>query len=420
MEYVVEDSDTVERIAAKFECTVGQLMKMNKMSSRMVFAGQTLIVPSPMSDDVFEESKGQNGLFPSPGTAVQPVAQQRSRTVTKTRIETDVDCLQRFLKVKVKNVTENDGTVTGTLLVTPNAIMFDPDVTHPLVKENGQDLYMMMAPMADITSVAVFKDIGALTGEKDQDTDIYDPEHVSKLSTGTEVGKMHFLCLIYSISLGPIKYLFLNIIFSFARANSIRDSAEKVTQSAVIGTKSMAHGVVTHTKLAAGQSINGTKLIADVFTCAVSPEDKPELFRPIQEIVDEARRKNDITAPLVTTELPYYMAVRLNRRKQKAKSSRSTSTTNSTSSEFDGELVGNKTRREFWFAIPRKRVDGIYHFLLQCNPEKYGQVDESIDDTYSSSVSGYRFYDNSFLVLDSKVDEKLAGQRVTFASVFHY
>lgn len=45
----------------------------------------------------------------------------------------------------MKQITETDGTVTGTLLVTPNALMFDPDVMHPLVVENGQDLYIMMA-----------------------------------------------------------------------------------------------------------------------------------------------------------------------------------------------------------------------------------------------------------------------------------
>ena len=32
-------------------------------------------------------------------------------------------------------------TVGGTLLVTPNAVMFDPDVLDPLVKEHGIDKY---------------------------------------------------------------------------------------------------------------------------------------------------------------------------------------------------------------------------------------------------------------------------------------
>lgn len=29
--------------------------------------------------------------------------------------------------------------------MTPNALMFDPDVNHPLVIENGQEIYIMMA-----------------------------------------------------------------------------------------------------------------------------------------------------------------------------------------------------------------------------------------------------------------------------------
>lgn len=50
-------------------------------------------------------------------------------------------------------MTEMNGTVTGTLLVTPNALMFDPDVVHPLVLENGQDLYIMMARLVYIMHI---------------------------------------------------------------------------------------------------------------------------------------------------------------------------------------------------------------------------------------------------------------------------
>jgi len=53
-----------------------------------------------------------------------------------------------------------------------------------------------------------------------------------------------------------------------------------------------------------------------------------------------------------------------------------------------GCLFGNKRKREFWFAVPRSRVDAIYHFLLQWlilennseiiyffrSPQKYGQA----------------------------------------------
>lgn len=43
-------------------------------------------------------------------------------------LDDDDECLQRFLKIRVKHVTELDGTVVGTLLITPSALMFDPDV----------------------------------------------------------------------------------------------------------------------------------------------------------------------------------------------------------------------------------------------------------------------------------------------------
>uniref|UniRef100_A0A915LZM1 Uncharacterized protein n=1 Tax=Meloidogyne javanica TaxID=6303 RepID=A0A915LZM1_MELJA len=40
----------------------------------------------------------------------------------------------------VKQITESDGTIVGTLLVTPNCLMFDPDVDHPLVQEKGMSI----------------------------------------------------------------------------------------------------------------------------------------------------------------------------------------------------------------------------------------------------------------------------------------
>ena len=47
-------------------------------------------------------------------------------------LDDDDECLQRFLKIRVKHVTELDGTVVGTLLITPSALMFDPDVREML------------------------------------------------------------------------------------------------------------------------------------------------------------------------------------------------------------------------------------------------------------------------------------------------
>ncbi|VDM52204.1 unnamed protein product [Angiostrongylus costaricensis] len=201
MDYTVRGVDSLEGIAASHDCTIGELMKLNRMSSRMVFPGQKILVPLPSTDRVVDSEprttsshklvnqiggseNAADGIRKGPGGAVPA---QHQRILTKTRSvpvsrtdDADSDCLQRFLKIKVKQVTESDGTVSGTLLVTPNCLMFDPDVSHPLVKENGQDIYGMVANMDEIVSVSVYKDISALTGdEAEKKKDIFDPDHVA-------------------------------------------------------------------------------------------------------------------------------------------------------------------------------------------------------------------------------------------------
>lgn len=51
------------------------------------------------------------------------------------------------------------GVVNGTLIVTPNAIMFDPSVHDPLVIEHGSEKYGMVAAMETIISAAIYRDL---------------------------------------------------------------------------------------------------------------------------------------------------------------------------------------------------------------------------------------------------------------------
>jgi hypothetical protein len=54
------------------------------------------------------------------------------------------------------------GVVSGVLLVTPNAIMFDPNVSDPLVVDRGAEEYGMIAPMDTVISAAMYHDIAAM------------------------------------------------------------------------------------------------------------------------------------------------------------------------------------------------------------------------------------------------------------------
>lgn len=50
----------------------------------------------------------------------------------------------------------------GTLLVTPNAVMFDPNLSNELVKEKGADEFGMIAKMDTIMSVAIYHNLEAM------------------------------------------------------------------------------------------------------------------------------------------------------------------------------------------------------------------------------------------------------------------
>ena len=54
------------------------------------------------------------------------------------------------------------GVVSGTMLVTPNAIMFDPNVLDPLVKERGTSPYGVITQMDSVRGAAMYHDITAM------------------------------------------------------------------------------------------------------------------------------------------------------------------------------------------------------------------------------------------------------------------
>lgn len=66
---------------------------------------------------------------------------------------------QRFLKINVRHITDGQGVVGGVLLVTPNAVMFDPNVSDPLVIEHGPESYGVIAPIELCVNAAIFNDI---------------------------------------------------------------------------------------------------------------------------------------------------------------------------------------------------------------------------------------------------------------------
>ncbi|XP_068222738.1 oxidation resistance protein 1 isoform X9 [Palaemon carinicauda] len=192
MTYTVSANDTLTSVAARFDTTPSELTKLNRLNTRFLFPGQVLAVPdkSAINDEktapvnAQEESNGQDLLANiRPVTPTQrgdtkiPLSPPNYPRTPANSVDVDrsldQDCLEKFLKISVRHITDGQGVVAGVLLVTPNAVMFDPNVSDPLVIEHGPESYGVIAPMEYVVNAALFYDIAHM---KVKDTNLPKPE----------------------------------------------------------------------------------------------------------------------------------------------------------------------------------------------------------------------------------------------------
>ncbi|XP_071142987.1 oxidation resistance protein 1-like isoform X1 [Mytilus edulis] len=201
--YDVKATDTLSSIAAHYDVTPSELKKLNKLTSQYIFPQQVLYIPSEERKKKAEKKKEVEMVVGSPPKDDRPRMDipivkmadkppsrvpghaQRQTPVTSPKDDAefviphvldedeiqqlDQDCYERFIKVNCKHITDGQGVVSGVLLVTPNAVMFDPNVSDPLVIEHGADTYGVIAPMDMIISCAMYHDIVAMNRKKNKD-----------------------------------------------------------------------------------------------------------------------------------------------------------------------------------------------------------------------------------------------------------
>ncbi|OQV20344.1 Nuclear receptor coactivator 7 [Hypsibius exemplaris] len=187
VEYIVGNSETLESVSAKFDATPSELVKINRLALRMVFPGQRIFIPvrtaapvveperkvhSPMEGAVNKRRPSSGATLNIPGhiepmvVADRPPVESVDAALDSEVAEVDggrldEDCHARFLKISAAFVIEDteQASVTGVLLVTPNAIMFDPNVSDALVMKNGSEKYGAIIPMENILSAAIYSEI---------------------------------------------------------------------------------------------------------------------------------------------------------------------------------------------------------------------------------------------------------------------
>ncbi|XP_054271822.1 nuclear receptor coactivator 7-like isoform X2 [Macrosteles quadrilineatus] len=190
--YTVEPNDTLASVAAHFDITPSELAILNRLPSRTVFPGQVIRVPDKRRRDQDSEDKENKQDNPESDkgddkekddksevcdeemdmleklrlTSPKPGHAERVRTPLSPTPDTSH---QRFLKINVRHITDGQGVVSGVLLVTSNAVMFDPNVSDPLVIEHGPESYGVIAPMEYVVNVAIYHDIAHMrVGSHDQ------------------------------------------------------------------------------------------------------------------------------------------------------------------------------------------------------------------------------------------------------------
>ncbi|XP_076457258.1 oxidation resistance protein 1-like [Babylonia areolata] len=202
LEYKVGKTDTLEKIAAHFDVTPSELKKLNRLSFHMVFENQVLYIPDPnyvpsdpstpdpqsapqspvyskpkldipivkMSDKPSANETEAEGQVPPPPASAPPLTTTRppfslSRTLSEGAGESnpaEEDSPERFIKLSAQIISEGFEKVPGTLLVTTNAIMFEPDLTDDRVIEEGADGYSAFVCMDTLLSAAIYQDLSAL------------------------------------------------------------------------------------------------------------------------------------------------------------------------------------------------------------------------------------------------------------------
>uniref|UniRef100_W8AGU9 Nuclear receptor coactivator 7 n=1 Tax=Ceratitis capitata TaxID=7213 RepID=W8AGU9_CERCA len=231
--YTVGNRDTLTSVAARFDTTPSELTHLNRLNSSFIYPGQQLLVPdksaakndsvsgsatgidekgsnasisgksSPVERKLSttDEQKDENDILeglrpgsPKPGH-IERIDSTKSADSAQAEANKSDDPVitQRFLKINVRHITDGQGVVGGVLLVTPNAVMFDPNVSDPLVIEHGPESYGVIAPMELVVNAAIFHDIahmrvsgGINTEQNTENAEIYYPQAVLEAKQAKE------------------------------------------------------------------------------------------------------------------------------------------------------------------------------------------------------------------------------------------
>ncbi|CAF2985343.1 unnamed protein product [Rotaria sp. Silwood2] len=438
--YTVGNHDTIEKIALHFNLTPSELLQLNKLNTRIVFPGQILYVPEasasnindeqqkstalpikspssllkePKDEDAFivhtnrrsssessppvtQQDVGQmvwsmtRQITPKPGRAqrLKSEASTESESSTRTiedRIKTqkedntkqvkhlqkslsieenqelDEECLQRFIKLNVRLMTDDHKSVAGTLLVTPNAVMFDPDVLDPLVKENGIDKYGLIIRMDLLAGIALYEDIAMY-------------EHAATLRD-EEKRKMCHSTSIKNLDQSTTIFSNNDEQEVHETMSSLLDQIDKELNSST-DSSFVLFNASSHVR----RSISADNQIFHYEDLFHSFDDSKHSIGVLIDDKDLSsqllQKQHDIYVTPHPIEIPYYLCM-----KTSTLANDIGSVQERLNKKHVDYIYGKKElEHEYWFSVPKERIDHLYAFFLRWSPER--SADSLSDDNH--------------------------------------
>ena len=143
MPYSVNDNESLNTIALKFNVSPNMIKHLNALTSDFIFPGQNILVPKT----------SQHNATSVVEPTLHPVEKEVAPMVKKS-----------IFKYPMKRITRFDGSVAGTTLMTSNAFMFRAHVSDKLVIQYGQNNYNVSIPLDSISEILMFDSFDRMLG----------------------------------------------------------------------------------------------------------------------------------------------------------------------------------------------------------------------------------------------------------------
>ena len=362
-QHLVGLSESLASIAIRYDSTPSELAQLNKLSSHMVYPGQKLKVPSAETLSELEPFKKPPSSPSLPITKTQTVrfssqfSSYENLSLCKSSEERNSlpaaspgdELSPTLIRIRAKYITQCRGCVHGRLHLTPQSIVFEPNSADQLVEDRGKAEFAVILSMQAISDLTVTSDFTKFLVAKHTSSPRSIPakrqhKDCPAKSSPREIGMFEApdsggLELGDATDISPIKSPADTLSYSFV------DPGHK-----------------------------NSRLLSD--------SDDSDSFGDLNQPM--FLRLSTLHTPLDTFDAPgVSIFSRLIRSRQ----------------ETEAALKRQKSREEYWFAIPPSRSDSIYAFIVQWNPhiQKLGPATavSNADQLHDGSFS-FQFKENHF------------------------